>query len=332
MEGKTMPARTILITGGTHGLGYHCALSLARSHPTYTILLASRTDPNSAAATINTTLSQTNTHYLPLDLSSPANIRSFIHTFSTSSKKYPPLAALLLNAGMQYPSGTRYTPSSGIETTFATNHLGHALLFSLLQPFLADDARIVITASGTHDPAQRTGMPTARFVSAEQLARPPAAAKGGPTGTNHYTNSKLANVLWGYALERRLEKMREADGGKRWTVVSFDPGAMPGTGLVREAGVVFRWLVAVVFPRIVPLLQVLVSKNIRRVEESGETLAWLAVGEGVEGEKGGYFEARKRIRSSVQSYEVGCQEELWGWTVKEIAMGGEERRLFEVVG
>ncbi|KAK2783877.1 hypothetical protein FQN52_009396 [Onygenales sp. PD_12] len=323
-----MSARTILITGGTHGLGYHCALSLARSHPTHTILLASRTDPHSAAASINTTLSQTNTHYLPLDLSSTANIRSFIDTFSTN--QYPPLSALLLNAGMQYPSGTRFT-AEGIETTFATNHLGHALLFSLLQPFLADDARIVITASGTHDPAQRTGMPTARFVSAELLARPPPASKGGPTGTNHYTNSKLANVMWGYALGRRLEKMREA-GGKRWTVVSLDPGAMPGTGLVREAGWFFRWLVKVVLPRIVPLLQVLVSGNIRRVEESGETLAWLAGGEGVEAEKGGYFEARKRIKSSVQSYEVGCQEELWEWTVKQIARGEEERRLFEVVG
>jgi NAD(P)-dependent dehydrogenase (short-subunit alcohol dehydrogenase family) len=69
--------RTILTTGGASGLGYQSALELARQRPEYRILIASRSDPDSAAAAINKALGQNTVQHLPLDLSSFANIRAF---------------------------------------------------------------------------------------------------------------------------------------------------------------------------------------------------------------------------------------------------------------
>jgi hypothetical protein len=72
------PSRSILITGGTSGLGYYCALEVARQRPDYSVVLVSRTYPNSAAATINKTLAQKNVVFLPLDLSNLSKISKFV--------------------------------------------------------------------------------------------------------------------------------------------------------------------------------------------------------------------------------------------------------------
>lgn len=55
-------------------------------------------------------------------------------------------------------SGATYT-EDGYEQTFAVNHLAHFRLINLLLPHLARQARIVLVASDTHDPARHTGMP-----------------------------------------------------------------------------------------------------------------------------------------------------------------------------
>jgi len=136
---------TVLITGGTANLGLYAALQIARQHPENRIIIASRTDPSSAANRINTILSQDNVSFLPLDLSSIAQIRAFAIGYQT--KNYPPITVLLLNAGLQFPYEMQKT-TDGYEATFGINHLGHALLFHLLTPQLAPNCRVVVTSSG----------------------------------------------------------------------------------------------------------------------------------------------------------------------------------------
>lgn len=190
--------RTVLITGGTINMGYHAAQSIARQCPDYLVVLSSRSDANNAATTINKTLSQSNVLYLPLDLASRASIRAYAKSWASAS--YPPIQALLLNAALQFPDALTLT-DEGLEKTFAITHAGHALLFHLLCPHLGPNARVVITASGVHDPALKTGMPKPIYTTAKDLAHPPPAiAKG--DGRQHYVNAKLANVLWTYALQR----------------------------------------------------------------------------------------------------------------------------------
>lgn len=140
---------TVVVTGGTLGLGYQAALHIAQQRPDYQVIVASRKDSDTSAAAINKATGRNNATYLPLDLSSLANVRAFADAYSKQG--YPPIKALLLNAGLQITTGVSYT-TDGFETTFGVNHVGHALLFYLLRPQLAPDARIVITASGVHDP------------------------------------------------------------------------------------------------------------------------------------------------------------------------------------
>jgi NAD(P)-dependent dehydrogenase (short-subunit alcohol dehydrogenase family) len=314
---------TALITGGTSGIGFHCALHLARQHPEYLVVIASRTSLNAAAALINDSLSQNNVTYLPLDLSSFAKIRSFIRDWE--AKKYPPIRALLLNAGLQFPGGVRIT-DDGIEATFGINHVGHALLFYLILPHLADRARIIITSSGTHDPAKKTGIPDAKYNTAEELAHPtPETAKN--SGRQRYASSKLTNVMWTYALHRRLGRI---SGKKTLTVIAFDPGMVPGTGLGREAAPILRWVWIHVMPHAIPLLRRVINDNVHTPQESGTTLAWLATSADVEGVSGVYYEGRMQIRSSEDSYDETKQDDLWKWTAKITATNEEEIGRFEM--
>ncbi|KAH8799810.1 short-chain dehydrogenase [Xylogone sp. PMI_703] len=314
--------RTVLITGGTSNLGFYCALAIARQYPEYLIVVASRSDNNSAAASINKSLAQNNVTYLPLDLASLSAVRTFVKTWET--KNFPPIQALFLNAGFQFPGPLQMT-GDNIESTFAINHVGHALLFHLLYPYLDSKARIVITASGTHDPTKKTHMPHAKYTTAEELAHPSPATAGNP-GRQRYTSSKLANVMWSYALNRRLARLK-----KDITVVAFDPGLMPGTGLARDASSVERWLWLHVMPHIIPILRLALDPNVHSAKESGASLAWLVTDNEARKQSGVYFEGRKIIKSSVDSYDESKQDDLWEWTAKNVSMDDEEAKKFDML-
>ena len=118
---------------------------------------------------------------------------------------FSPIRILLLNAGLQFHKEVHYT-TPDFEGNFGINHVGHAPLFLLLQPYLADEARIVLTASGTHDPALKTGMPVPEYKTAEELAHPTGDDLI-VDGKQRYSNSKLCNMLWTYALARRLKRL-----------------------------------------------------------------------------------------------------------------------------
>ncbi|KAH9214928.1 dehydrogenase/reductase [Leptodontidium sp. 2 PMI_412] len=326
---------TIIITGGTSGLGYHCALILARENPTCLIVVASRKDSSTSSSSINKTLKQNNAIFLPLDLSKLNNIRAFASAFSKAN--YPPIKALLLNAALQFPTGLNMT-EDGIEASFGVTHVGHALLYHLLAPHLAENTRIVVTSSGTHDPAQKTGLPDAVYISAEMLAHPTGEWATMKDGLQRYATSKLANVLWTYALNRRLENLSsggvQKDGsGKKITVTAMDPGLMPGTSLAREWKI-FKFIPGFLWFRIMPLLTPLarrfVDSNIHTAKESGAALASLATDERFEGVSAKYFEGTREIESSIDSYNVAFQEDLWEWTVRNVAENEEERARFDV--
>jgi NAD(P)-dependent dehydrogenase (short-subunit alcohol dehydrogenase family) len=309
---------TILITGGTQGLGYNAALALAQSLPKTLIILASRTDPSSSATSINTQLKQTNTIYLPLDLSSLANVRSFVTTYQSSS--YPPLSALVLNAGAQFPNDVELT-EDGIEKHFAINHVGHALLFHLLVPHLTSDARIIVVASGLHDPAQGK-----QWGIISRYTTPEKAAVGDcnqSNGRDRYATSKTANVLWAFALSRHLPASRQS-----CTVLAFDPGLMFGTQFGRNASWPAKFLTRWVMPWFTGAFRLFVNENVNTPRESGGNLAWLVTGEEVKGKKGLYFEKRGEREASGQARDEGVQEDLWKWTVERIGENKEERDRF----
>ena len=163
---------------------------------------------------------------LGLDLGSLASVRQFAKEIESRDL---PLRALVCNAGLQ--NNRQKLSSDGHELTFAVNHLGHFLLTNLLLARLVarGPARVVVVASGVHDPKQRTGMPKAAVGELATLA-----ATGGPTpdvfdGRLAYVNSKLCNLWFAYELARRSEA-----AGLPLTVNGYDPGLVPGSGLARD--------------------------------------------------------------------------------------------------
>jgi NAD(P)-dependent dehydrogenase (short-subunit alcohol dehydrogenase family) len=312
---------SILVTGGTSNMGYHCALSLAKQRPQTLVVIASRTDPDNAAFTMNETLGQDNVVYMPLDLSSLAKVRGFVKRWEEA--KNPPIQALVFNAAGQWPLAVDYT-DDGIEKNFGVNHVGHALLFHLLVPHLLDDARIVIVASGVHDPDMKWGIVPA-WTTPSEVAQPSHESAKNHSGMERYAASKLANTAWMLALATHLAT-NPSHGSK--TVIAMDPGFMPGTGLYRNQPRVMRWLISTLLPNMIALLRVLYNKNTHTKEESAGNLAWLVISDEVSGKKGVYFEGRVEHKVGEVAGRKDVQEELWKWTVERIGETEEERMQF----
>jgi NAD(P)-dependent dehydrogenase (short-subunit alcohol dehydrogenase family) len=308
---------SILITGGTQGLGYHTALSLSQTLPSTLIILASRTDPLNSASKINTSLKQSNTIYLPLDLSSLSSVRSFAAQFLKTG--YPPLSALVLNAGIQLPGPTEFTDDK-IEKHFAVNHVSHALLTHLLTTHLTPDARIIVVSSGLHDPVQGKQW---GIISRYSTAANAASGSDEGNGRDRYATSKTANVLWAFALSRHMPPSLQ-----HATVAAFDPGLMFGTGFARDASWFARMLNVYVLPMFTGLFRRWVNGNVNTPKESGGNLAWLVTSKEVAGKKGVYFEKRGEVNASAQARDEKVQEELWEWTVDKVARDEGERTRF----
>ena len=243
---------------------------------------------------------------MSLDLASLRSVRAFAAelTKRLSAGTIPPLHAVVCNAGVN-PLNTKTTTADGFESTFGINHLGHFLLVNELLPSLQSPGRVVVVASGVHDPAQKSGVPAPAWNDPAALARGelgPAGAsdKSMAYGQRRYSTSKLANVYFTYALARRLPAEVTAN--------AFDPGLMPRTSLMREAPAALRFIA-----RHIPisLLRRLFSPNVHTAQESGDALALLVTDPELSGVTGRYFEGRRQIRSSEESYNDARAEDLW---------------------
>lgn len=180
-----------------------------------------------------------------------------------------------------------------------------------------------MTSSGVHDPGEHWGWKLP-YTTATEVARPSKEALAKYTGVDWYSASKAANVIWMYALARRLFSSNK-------TVVAWDPGFMPGTGLQRQRSGAANFVIKKLMSKVLPVLRGVTGKNVRVPEESAASLAWLAISEEVEGNKGVYYEQKEGKVSSVFSREEEKQEDLWKWTGEFVARDEVERQRFERV-
>jgi protochlorophyllide reductase len=113
-----------------------------------------------------------------------------------------------------------------------TNHLGHFYLNHLILPMIKDSGRIVVTASGVHDPDSpggAQGVP-ATLGDLSGLEKAVLGDKkfdmvdgGAFNADKAYKDSKLCNVLFTRELQRRL-----TDRGSGVRVNCFNPGLIVG--------------------------------------------------------------------------------------------------------
>lgn len=288
-----MNSRTVVITGANAGLGLECLRNVLARNESWHVVLAVR-NPDLGAKAVAEVGAADRCTVIRCDLASIASVGEFISVFAAA--ELPPLHAIVCNAGLQVLDSM--CTVDGVEMTFGVNHLGHFVLVTGLLDRLVAPARVVVVASGTHDPAKFTGMPYPNYSCAEELAHPPADVQG--EGRRRYTTSKLCNVLFSYELDRRL-----GQGARGITVTAFDPGLMPGSGLSRNYSSAQRFIWRFVGPalRLLP--------NVNSTAVSGRRLAALAVDPAFEGVTGRYFEGAKEIRSSTDSYDLWKATDLW---------------------
>lgn len=311
-----LPLQTVIVTGGNSGLGYACASALLAASPPWHVIIACR-DPGRAQKAIEalgkSAVSGAKMEAMSLDLASLASIRTFAARLEAKlqTADIPPVHGLVCNAAVQ---GAKTFTVDGFETTFGVGHLGHYLLVNLLLPLMERPGRIAVVASGVHDPAELAKVPPSAGVPVPAWNSPMALAKGelGPEATNddakadrgrRYSTTKLANVYFTYGLAPRLPA--------GFTVNAFDPGLMPGTGLARDYPAIARFAWHAVLPRLIPLLRLILLKNIHTPEESGSALARLILDPALASTNGKYFEGLRQIPSSVESYDEGRAQELW---------------------
>lgn len=250
--------RTIVMTGGTSGFGELAARQVLAAEDVRLLIGARGPAPTGAES-------------IPVDLTSLESVRAFAESVSTQLGDAE-IDALVLNAGVNGRDADERTPD-GYETAFAVNHLAHYLLLRLLLPRLARGAVVVLTTSGTHDPAEGAMLPAPRHANAQLLAHPeldperdaaPRTAAG-----RAYASSKLCTILTVRALAAQPEAT-----AKNLSVLAYDPGPTPGTGLLRNAPAAGR----LVWRTCGPVLRRLVRRFTSK-EAAGGTLAAIALGD-----------------------------------------------------
>jgi NAD(P)-dependent dehydrogenase (short-subunit alcohol dehydrogenase family) len=179
---------TIVVTGGNSGIGFEAAKQFARRGAR--VVLACR-DPGRAKQAIEAIAREhpgAALEVLPLDLASLASVRSFAERFRS---EHDELNILCNNAGVMALPQRR--TADGFEMQLGTNHLGHfALTGLLLDRLLATPKARVVTVSST---VHRAGRIRFDDLQSEKSYAPWRA----------YGQSKLANLLFAYELQRRLE-------------------------------------------------------------------------------------------------------------------------------
>lgn len=179
--------KTAIVTGANAGLGFETARFFAGQKMHTVMACRSEQKGKDAIDQIKKDHPDASLKFIELDLSSFDSIRSFAQAFN---QKYNALDVLVNNAGLMMPP--YQTTEEGFESQFGVNYLGHFLLTHLLMPSLeeAKQARIVHVSSRAH----AWGDIHFDDLNFKKKYRP----------RNAYSQSKLACLMFGYALERKL--------------------------------------------------------------------------------------------------------------------------------
>ncbi len=188
---ENMPDQTgkiAIVTGANSGIGYEMARALA--HKGATVILACRnlTKGETAVHQIVQENPEAEAKLIQLDLADLASVRRFADTFT---KQHDRLDILINNAGIMWAPFRK--TADGFESQFGTNHLGHFALTGLLLETIVhtSQARVVTVSSW----GERYGKIAFDNLNAEK----------GYDSEQAYADSKLANILFTYELQRRFE-------------------------------------------------------------------------------------------------------------------------------
>jgi NAD(P)-dependent dehydrogenase (short-subunit alcohol dehydrogenase family) len=279
--------RTAMVTGANSGIGFETARVLAERGARVILACRDSGKAKDAAALIGDAFPQAEARTVRLDLASLASVRE---TAGEVRSTYDRIDLLVNNGGVMEPPYEE--TEDGFELTFATNHLGHFALTGLLLDRLLETpgSRVVTVSSEGH----ARGVMNFEDLQAENGYKPAEA----------YYQSKLANLLFTYELDRRLRAV-----GAQTTALSCHPGIVL-TNLYRTRSRLER---APLNPR----LRILNSRLVQSPQMGALPTLRAATDPHAQGGEfygppgRGYTGYPVRVDSSARSHDVGAQHRLW---------------------
>jgi retinol dehydrogenase-14 len=269
-----MAGRTVLVTGGTGGIGRATALGLARMGA-HLAICGRETARTQAAAGEIRAAGGVQVDAFVADLSCESEVRRLA---GEVLQRLSRIDVLVNNVGGYW--NTRHVTADGLERTFAVNHLAPFLLTSLLLDRLEQSApaRVVTVSSNAH--AQ------GRIDFAD------LQGQRSWSGARAYSQSKLANVLFSYELARRLPATSVTANALHPGVVRTSFGAEDPAGIQR---------------RFVPF----VRPFMKTPAQGAATSIHVACAPDLEQVSGRYFTNSKPKSSSKASYDQATAARLW---------------------
>jgi NAD(P)-dependent dehydrogenase (short-subunit alcohol dehydrogenase family) len=180
--------RLAVVTGANTGLGFETAQALAARGASVVLAVRNVEKGKQAAARIAAAAPGATVTVQELDLSSLDSVRAAAAELRAG---HPGIDLLICNAGVMYPP--KQTTGDGFELQFGTNHLGHFALTGLLldQMLPVPGSRVVTVSSVGHRMQARINFDDLQWERSYSRVRA-------------YGQSKLANLMFTYELQRRL--------------------------------------------------------------------------------------------------------------------------------
>ena len=274
-EAALMAGKTVLVTGGTGGIGKATAIGIAALGARVAVTGRDLGRTEVAAVDIREATGNPNVKAFIADLSSQTEVRRLAAEVLDA---YPRMDVLVNNVGGSW--ATRHVTADGLERTFAVNYLAGFLLTNLLLDRLkaSAPARVVTVSSG----AQSAGRIDFEDLQGEREY----------SGEKAYSQSKLATVMFTYELARRLS-------GTGVTATVLHPGIV-NTGFGAEDP-------SRLFKVLVPLWR----PFMKTPQQGAATSIYLASSPEVEGVTGKYFADGRPRASSKASYDGAASTRLW---------------------
>ena len=275
VDTSDMTGKTVLVTGGTFGIGKATATGLAALGARVAITGRDRGRAEAAAVEIQTVSGNPAVDVFAADMSAQSEVRRLA---AEVLEAYPRLDVLVNNVGGFWAH--RHVTADSLEHTFALNHLAPFLLTNLLAERLKTSApaRIITVSSG----AQAMGRINFDDLQGERRY----------AGQRAYNQSKLANVMFTYELARRL-------AGTGVTATVLHPGVVNTAFAAEDSSTLFRWTL----PLIRPLM--------KTPAKGAATSIYLASAPEIQGVTGRYYVNRKPKTSNKSSYDTAAAARLW---------------------
>ncbi len=290
-EIPSLEGKVYIVTGGNSGIGFEAVQVLASQGAQ--VIMASRdlTKAYQAIEKIKMKFPQAHVIPLALDLNAFTSVRHFVKQFKSQFSR---LDGLLNNAGIML--GPLTMTQDGIESQLGTNHIGHFLLTKELWSVLkkTPKARVVNVSSIAH----RQG---SFDFSNMNYERPKSYIP-----MKAYGRSKLANLLFTYALARRV---KETD----MKILAAHPGVSKTNLFARHVPnkKLYNFLFNLIplqsaYEGALPMIRALLDQEAKNGSYYGPD-GWMEIG------------GKPRIvRSIPLSHDVQVQEQLWHYSEKVI--------------